>query len=97
MADRSGTEIFERIFEVLANNPVQENIDIANEMWSMIGDYDIPLSNLEYENLITLGLASVDEDGEINYKEVGYVDIELPPFEDLDDDGNYIGTNPKFL
>ena len=72
MADRSGTKIFERIFEVLANNPVQENIDIANEMWSMIGDYDIPLSNLEYENLITLGLASVDEDGEINYKEVGY-------------------------
>ena len=72
MADRSGTEIFERIFEVLANNPVQENIDIANEMWSMIGDYDIPLSNLEYENLITLGLASVDEDGEINYKEVSY-------------------------
>jgi hypothetical protein len=72
MADRSGTKIFERIFEVLANNPVQENIDIANEMWSMIGDYDIPLSNLEYENLITLGLASVDEDGEINYKEVSY-------------------------
>jgi len=28
---------------------------------------------------------------------IGYVDIELPPFEDLDDDGNYIGGNPKFL
>jgi len=28
---------------------------------------------------------------------VGYVDIELPPFEDLDDDGKYIGSNPKFL
>jgi hypothetical protein len=26
-----------------------------------------------------------------------YVDIELPPFDDLDDDGNYIGTDPKFL
>lgn len=25
------------------------------------------------------------------------VDIELPPFDDLDDDGNYIGTDPKFL
>jgi hypothetical protein len=70
MADRRSAEIFERIFEVLANNPVQENIDIANEMWSMIGDYDIPLSHLEDENLITLGLASVDEDGEINYKEI---------------------------
>jgi hypothetical protein len=73
MADRRSTEIFERIFEVLANNPVQENIDIANEMWSMIGDYDIPLSHLEDENLITLGLASVDEDGEIKYKEVSYI------------------------
>jgi len=28
---------------------------------------------------------------------IGYVDIELPPFENLDDDGNYIGSNPKFL
>jgi hypothetical protein len=72
MADRRSTEIFERIFEVLANNPIQENIDIANEMWSMIDDYDIPLSHLEDENLIILGLASVDEDGEIKYKEVSY-------------------------
>ena len=72
MADRRSAEIFERIFEVLANNPVQENIDIANEMWSMIGDYDIPLSHLEDENLITLGLASV-YDGEIKYKEVSYI------------------------
>jgi len=28
---------------------------------------------------------------------VGYIDIELPPFEDLDDNGKYIGSNPKFL
>ena len=26
-----------------------------------------------------------------------YIDVELPPFDDLDDDGNYIGTDPKFL
>jgi N6-adenosine-specific RNA methylase IME4 len=26
-----------------------------------------------------------------------YVDVELPPFDDLDDEGNYIGTDPKFL
>jgi N6-adenosine-specific RNA methylase IME4 len=25
-----------------------------------------------------------------------YIDVELPPFDDLDDDGNYIGTDPKF-
>ena len=28
---------------------------------------------------------------------IGYVDIELPPFEDIDEDGKYIGSNPKFL
>jgi hypothetical protein len=27
---------------------------------------------------------------------VGYIDIELPLYDDLDDDGNYIGTEPKF-
>ena len=26
-----------------------------------------------------------------------YVDIELPPLDDLDDDGNYLGTDSKFL
>ena len=26
-----------------------------------------------------------------------YVDIELPPYEDLDDDGNYTVNDPKFL
>jgi len=26
-----------------------------------------------------------------------YVDIELPPYEDIDDDGNYIGNDTKFL
>lgn len=26
-----------------------------------------------------------------------FVDVELPPFEDIDDNGNYIGDNPKFL
>lgn len=28
---------------------------------------------------------------------IGFIDIELPPFEDIDDNGNYIGYNPKFL
>jgi hypothetical protein len=28
---------------------------------------------------------------------MSFVDIELPPFEDIDDNGNYIGDNPKFL
>ena len=28
---------------------------------------------------------------------IGFIDVELPPFEDIDDDGNYIGDNPKFL
>ena len=26
-----------------------------------------------------------------------FVDVELPPFEDIDDNGNYIGDNSKFL
>lgn len=30
-------------------------------------------------------------------KSSDFIDIELPPFDDLDDDGNYIGTDPKFL
>ena len=28
---------------------------------------------------------------------IGFIDFELPPFEDIDDNGNYIGDNPKFL
>ena len=28
---------------------------------------------------------------------IGFIDVELPPFEDIDDNGNYIGDNPKFL
>ena len=28
---------------------------------------------------------------------IGFVDVELPSFEDIDDNGNYIGDNPKFL
>ena len=28
---------------------------------------------------------------------IGFVDVELPPFEDIYDNGNYIGDNPKFL
>ena len=26
-----------------------------------------------------------------------FIDVELPPFDDIDDNGNYIGDNPKFL
>lgn len=26
-----------------------------------------------------------------------YVDIELPPFESIDESGNYVGGNPNFL
>lgn len=26
-----------------------------------------------------------------------YLDIQLPPFEDIDEDGNYIGDDPNFL
>jgi hypothetical protein len=28
---------------------------------------------------------------------IGYIEIELPPFEDIDEDGKYIGDNPKYL
>ena len=28
---------------------------------------------------------------------IGFIDVELPPFEDIDENGNYIGDNPKFL
>ena len=28
---------------------------------------------------------------------IGFINVELPPFEYIDDDGNYIGDNPKFL
>lgn len=28
---------------------------------------------------------------------LGFIDVELPPFEDIDDKGNYIGDNPNFL
>lgn len=56
-------------------------------------DFDVVeiISQVKHEN----GL--VYDDLFYKLKEYDYIDILLPPDEDLDDDGNYIGDNPELF
>lgn len=59
MADFTTAGLFGKIFDTLAKNPTKETKVIANEIYSMRGEYDF----LEYqmycdESLITLDLAN---------------------------------------
>ncbi len=41
------------------------------------------------------GLLHIFNENQLEHSEGVY--IELPPYDDIDDDGNYIGTNPKYI
>lgn len=74
MADRTSAGLFGNIFNLLAENPTQENKVIASKIYPMRKEYD--LSDYQMycdESLIKLGLARMGYDPE--YPEEGEVII----------------------
>lgn len=57
MADRTSAGIFGGIFELLAENPTNENKRLASEIYDMALNYDFSVSQMDCdESLIKLGL-----------------------------------------
>jgi hypothetical protein len=68
MSDRSSARIFSEIFELLAENPDERNIRLADNIWGFTYDYDFSPCQLECDDeLFKLQLAQhfTDKYGEV--------------------------------
>lgn len=58
MADRTSARLFGEIFQLLAENPTEENKLIALKIYDKAGEYDFSWYQMDAdESLVTLGLA----------------------------------------
>lgn len=100
--DKSGLTFDYDIFSLVlpTDSELGDENDIATD--KSMETYDSlvikDIKDPEYKSYEEAETACIDKLIElIKQRQFDYVDIELPPFDDLDDDGNYIGTDPKFL
>ena len=82
MADRTSAELFGILFEVLAEEPTEENKVLAKTFYELSERYDFSYSQMEAdEALVTLGLAKrfTDPDWPDEGEQVFYFgETELP-------------------
>lgn len=78
MADRTSAKIFGKVFNLLAQNPSEENKALAKTMFNEADNYDFSFYQMECDSsLITLGLAEMGVDPD--YPEEGEVVIYKNP------------------
>lgn len=71
MADRSSANLFRQTFELLAQNPTDENKTKAREIYINSFEYDFSTYQMDADDyLIKLGLAEMDKNNEIKYLEI---------------------------
>ena len=63
MADRTSAHLFGTIFRLLAENPTEEHIAIAKEIWPLAWEYDFSTYQMDAdEALEKLGLSEEEEE-----------------------------------